>query len=76
MGISVVAVIILCIWKYFHSEIVKLKIEGNFREGIKLHVIYVSITDTNMKTMIILLEIQLPSIRTLKSWSDEPLWCL
>ena len=33
---SVIAVIILCIEKHFHSGILKL-IEGNFHQGTKLH---------------------------------------
>ena len=36
---SVVAVMILCIQKDFHSGILKL-FEGNFQQGIKLHIIY------------------------------------
>ena len=56
----------------FHSGILKLS-EGNFRQGIKLHIIYFSLSDINIRTVIILFSIHLPSIRTLKSWSDEPL---
>ena len=41
---SVVAVIILCIWRGFHSGILNL-FEGNFRPGIKLHIIFFSLTD-------------------------------
>ena len=70
---SVVEVIILCIWKDFHSGILKL-FEGNFHQGIKLHIIYFSLTDINIRTVISLFSIRLPSIYTPKSSSDEPLW--
>ena len=70
VDISVVAVIILCIWKDFHSGILKL-FEGNFHQGIKLHIIYISLTDINIKTVIILFSIHFPSVHTHKSSSDE-----
>ena len=41
---SVVAVIILCIQKDFHSGILKL-FERRFHQGIKLHIIYFNLTD-------------------------------
>ena len=54
MDMSFAAVyIILCIQKDFHSGIMKL-FEGNFRQGIKLHIIYFSLTDINTRTVIIL----------------------
>ena len=55
MDMSVVAVIILCIQKDFHSVILKL-FEGDFRQGIKLHIIYFSLTET----VIILFPIHFP----------------
>ena len=70
MDISVVAVIILCIWKDFHSGILKL-FEGNFHQGIKRHIMYISLTDIDIKTVIILFLIHLPSIHTHKSSSDK-----
>ena len=42
------AVIILCIQKDFHYEILNL-FEGNFHQGIKLHIIFFSLTDINIK---------------------------
>ena len=65
MDMSVVAVIILCIQKDFHSGILRL-VEGNFHQGIKLDIIYFSLADTKI--------IHLPSIHTRKSLFDEPLW--
>ena len=50
---SVVAVIILCIWKDFHTGILDL-FYWNFQQGIKLHIIYFSLTDINVRTVIIL----------------------
>ena len=47
MDMSVVAVIILCIQKDLHSGILKL-FERNFHQGIKLHIIYICLTDINM----------------------------
>ena len=73
MDMSVVAVIILCIWKDFNSGILKL-FEGNFHQGIKLNIICFSRTDINIKNVII--SVHLPSVHTLKSSSDEPLWYL
>ena len=67
--------ILLCIWKKFHSGILKL-FEGNFHQGIKPHIIYFSLTDINIRTLIILLSIHVPSIHTFKSSPDEPLWYL
>ena len=64
MGMSVVAVTILRVWKDFHSGILKL-FEGNFHQGIKLHINYFSLTDMNIKTVIILFSIHLPSTHTL-----------
>ena len=54
--VSCIAVIILCIQKKFYSEILLL-FEGNFHHGIKLHIIYFSLTDINIKTVIILFSI-------------------
>ena len=68
---SVVAVIILYISKDFHSGILKL-FEGNFHQGIRFYIIYFSLTDINIRTVIILFSIHLPSIHTPKSSSDEP----
>ena len=73
--VAVVAVIILCIWKDFHSGIQKL-FEGNFHQDIKLHIMYFSLADINIKTVIILFSIHLPSNYTRMSSSDEPLWYL
>ena len=75
VDMSVVAVISLCIYKDFHSGILTL-FEGNLHQGIKLHMIYFSLTDINIRTMIILLSIHLPCIHMPKSSSDEPLWYL
>ena len=76
VDMSVVAVIILCILqKDFRSGILKL-FEGNFHQGIKLYIIYFSVTDINIRTVTILFSIHLPSIHTPKSPSDEPLWYL
>ena len=72
---SVVAVVILCIWKDFHSRILKL-FEENFHQGIKFHMIYFSLTDTNVRTLIILFSIHFSSVHTPKSSSDEPWWYL
>ena len=58
-----------------HSGILKL-FEGNFPQGIKLHIIYLSVTDINIRTTIILFSIHLPSMHTPKSSSDEPSWYL
>ena len=69
---SVVAVMILCILKYFHPGILKL-FKGNFHQGIKLHIIYFSLTDINIRTVIIWFSIHLPSLHITKSSSDEPL---
>ena len=76
MDMSVVAVIILCILrKDFHSGILKL-FEGNFHQGIKLHIIYFSLTDISIRTVIILFSIYLPSVHAHKNLSDGPLWYL
>ena len=48
--------------------------EGNLYQGIELHIIYFSLTDINIRTVIILFSIHLPSIHTPKSSSDEHLW--
>ena len=65
---SVVAVTILCIKKDFFSGTPKL-FEGNFQQGIKLHIIYFSLTNINIRTVIILFSIHLPSLHTPKSTS-------
>ena len=59
----------------FHSGILNL-FEVDVDQGIKLHIIYSSLADINIRTVIILFSIHLPSIHTLKSSSDEPLWYL
>ena len=56
--IKVVAFRILCILKDFYSGILKL-FEGNFHQGIKLHIIYLRLIDINIRTVIILLSIDL-----------------
>ena len=62
VNMSVVAVVILCILeKDFNSGILKL-FEGNFHQGIKLYIIYFSLTDMNVRTAVILFWIHLPSI--------------
>ena len=71
----VVAVIFLYIQKNIHSGILKL-FEGNFHQSIKLHIIYFSLNDINIRTVIILFSIHLPSIHTPQSLFDEPLWYL
>ena len=60
---SVETIIILCILKDFYSGILKL-FEGNFHQGIKLYTIYFSLTDINIRTVIILFSIHLPSLHT------------
>ena len=75
MDMSAVAVIILCIKKDFHSGRLKL-FEGNFQQGITLHIIYFSLIDIDKRTVIILFSIHLPSIHTPKNSSDESLWYL
>ena len=72
MDMSVVAVIILYISKEFHFGILKL-FEGKSQQGIKLHIIYFSLSDINIRTVIILFSIPLPSVHTHKNSSDEPL---
>ena len=73
--INVVAIVILCNQRDFHSGILKL-FYGNFRQGISLHIIYFSLTDINITTVIILFSIHLPSLDAYKSLSDEHLWYL
>ena len=70
MDMSVVAVIMCILQKDFRSGILKL-FEGNFHQGIKLHIIYFSLTDISIRTVIILFSIHLPSIHTPKSSSDD-----
>ena len=48
----------------------------NFYQGIKLHIIYFSLTDINITTVMILFSIHLPSIHTHESCPDDPLWYL
>ena len=69
---SVVVVIMLCIQKDFHSGILKL-FEGNFHQGVKLHIICFSLTDINTRTVIIPFSIRLTSIHTPRSSFDKPL---
>ena len=54
MDVSCISVLILCILKNFHihSGILKL-FEENFHEGIRLYLIYFSLTDINIRTVII-----------------------
>ena len=59
--IKVVAVVVLFIQKDYHSRILKL-FEGNFHQGIILHIIYFGLTDINITTVIILFSIRLPSV--------------
>ena len=42
--VSCIAVIVLCSSKKLHSGILKL-FEGNFHQGIKLHIIYFGVND-------------------------------
>ena len=72
---SVVAFIILCVWRDSHSGILNL-FERNFHQGIQLRIIYFSLTDINIRTVTIVFSIHLPSIYTPKSSSDKPLWYL
>ena len=51
--VSCIAVVILCIQKKFDSGVLKL-FEGNFHQGIKLNIIYFSLIDINIRTVIIL----------------------
>ena len=55
------------------SGILKL-FEGNFHQGIKLHIMYFTLTDINVTAVIILFSIHLPSIHRYKSSSDEAQW--
>ena len=59
----------------FDSGILKL-FDGNFHQGIKLHIICFSLSDINIRTVIILFSIHVPSVHTPESSSDEPLWHL
>ena len=61
--VSCMAVIILCISNKFHSGILKL-FEGNFDQDIKLRILYFSLTDINIRTVVILFSIHVPSIHT------------
>ena len=65
---SVAAAVILCIEKAFYSGILKL-FQGNFHQDIKLHIIHFDLTDINIRAVIILFSIHLPSTNTLKSSS-------
>ena len=58
MDMSVVAVIILCVQKDDSYGIVKL-FEGSFHQGIKLRIIYFSLPDISIRTVIILSSIHL-----------------
>ena len=49
--VSCVAVIILCIYKKFLTGTLNL-FEGNFHQGIKLHILFFSLTDINIRTVI------------------------
>ena len=72
MDMSVVALyIILRTEKGFHSGIQKL-FERNFHEGIKLHIIYFSLTDQNIRTVKIIFSVHVPSIHKHQSSSDQP----
>ena len=50
----------------FHSEVLKV-FEGNFRKDIKLHIIYFSLTNINIRTVIIVFSIYFLSVH-----SDTP----
>ena len=52
------------------SGILKL-FEGNFHQRIKLHIMYFTLSDINIRAVIILFSIHLPSIHRYKSSSDE-----
>ena len=58
-----------------HHGIPKL-FERNFHRGIKLHIIYFSLTDVNIKTVITLFSIHVHSMHTHKRSFDEPFWYL
>ena len=75
MDMSVVAFKTLGIYKDFHSGILKL-FKGNSHQGIKLRIIYFSLTDINTKAVIILFSIHFPCIHSPESLTDEPLWYL
>ena len=55
-----------------HSGILK-SFEGNFHQGIKIYIIYFSLTDINIRIVIILVSIHWLSIHTSKNSSGEPL---
>ena len=75
--VTCIAVTILCVWKKFHSGTLKLILnhKGTFHQAIiKLYTIYISLTDINIRTVIILSSTHFPSIHTTKNSSDESLW--
>ena len=57
--VSCIKIILLCILKKFHSGILK-QFERNSHRGIKLHIIYFSLTDIKIRTVIILFVIYVP----------------
>ena len=61
-GMSAVTVINMYIQKDFFGKNLKLS-EGNFYQGIRLHIIYFSLTDRNIKTVIAFFSVHLPSIQ-------------
>ena len=56
----------------FNSGILKL-FEENFHQGIKFHIIYINLTDINIRTVLILFSSHLPSIYIPNSSSAETL---
>ena len=60
----------------YSKENLKNVFEENFYQGIKLHIIYFSLTDQNMTTVIISFSVYLPFIHERETLSDEPLWYL
>ena len=48
---------------YLEGFLLKL-FEGNFHQGIKPHIIYFSLANQNIRTIIILFSVYLPSIYT------------
>ena len=62
-------------FKGFNSGIIDL-FEGNYCQGSKLHIIYFSLTNQNIKAVIVSFPVFLPCIDTPKSSSDERLWYL
>ena len=64
--VSCMAIIILLIKKKIHYGIQK-SFERNFHQGIKPDIIYFSLTDINIRTVMILFLIHKPSLHIHKS---------